>query len=193
MTEPSESRAGSLRGRIEAVLYVAGEAVLISELARALRVDRPMLEDALRALRDEYDAEERGWCLRLFGDHVQLTTRPLYAEDIVRLLQPVQQQSLSQAIMETLAIIAYRQPVTKAEIEQVRGVKCDYSVQSLLAKGLIAELGRKEALGRPILYGTTDSFLSHFGIESLDDLPPLPDPPGAEDERDDPSGGELIP
>ena len=108
----------------------------------------------------------------------------------MHLLQPIQKQSLSQSIMETLAVVAYRQPVTKAEVEQVRGVKCDYSVQSLVNKGLITELGRKETLGHPILYGTTDNFLSHFGIESLADLPPLPEPPKPEAEDD---GGELIP
>ena len=89
------------------------------------------------------------------------------------ILQPVQKQSLSQAVMETLAVIAYRQPVTKAEIEQVRGVKCDYSVQSLMTKGLIEEVGRKEALGRPILYGTTDAFLRHFCISSVAELPEI--------------------
>jgi segregation and condensation protein B len=77
--------------------------------------------------------------------------------------------------METLAVVAYRQPVTKAEVEAVRGVKCDYSIQSLAHKGLIAEVGRKEAVGRPILYGTTDAFLGHFGIASLLDLPQLPE------------------
>ena len=92
-----------------------------------------------------------------------------------RLLQPVQRQTLSQTAMETLAVIAYRQPVTKGEVEQVRGVKCDYSVQSLLHKGLIREAGRKEALGRPILYATTDRFLEHFGISDIRELPPLPD------------------
>ena len=83
---------------------------------------------------------------------------------------------LSQTAMETLAVIAYRQPTTKGEVEQVRGVKCDYSVQSLLQKGLIKEVGRKEALGRPILYATTDKFLEHFGISDIRELPPLPDP-----------------
>jgi segregation and condensation protein B len=86
----------------------------------------------------------------------------------------VQRQSLSQAAMETLAVIAYRQPATKGMVEQVRGVKCDYSVQSLLHKGLIKEVGRKEALGRPILYATTDRFLEHFGIADIRELPPLP-------------------
>ena len=170
-----ESMEGCLAGRIEAILYVAGEPVRVADLARALSLDEKTLRKALEDLRDEYDFGQRGFCLRLFGEHVQLATRPLYAGDVVRLLQPVQKQSLSQAIMETLAVIAYRQPVTKAEVEQVRGVKCDYSVQSLTGKGLIEEVGRKETVGRPILYGTTDAFLQHFGISSLDDLPPLPE------------------
>ena len=190
MAEENLTQEGCLKGRIEAVLYVAGDAVRSADLARALNVDNATLQAALKELRDEYDYGQRGLMLRIFGEHVQLTTRPLYAMDVVHLLQPVQKQSLSQAIMETLAVIAYRQPVTKGEIEQVRGVKCDYSVQALINKGLITELGRKETLGRPILYGTTDSFLSHFGIESLADLPPLPEPPKPEAEDD---GGELIP
>ena len=151
------------------------------------------LDAALKELRDEYDFQQRGWILRVFGSHVQLATRPLYAEDVVRLLQPAQRQSLSQAIMETLAVVAYRQPVTKAEIEQLRGVKCDYSVQSLTTKGLIREVGRKDTVGHPILYGTTDKFLSHFGISSLEDLPPLPEPPEAEGSDAQDEGGELIP
>ncbi|MBR6029080.1 MAG: SMC-Scp complex subunit ScpB [Clostridia bacterium] len=178
---------GCLEGRIEAILYVAGEPVLLDELARALDISRPALDAALSRLRDEYDFGQRGFVLRVFGGHVQLATRPLYAEDVVRLLQPVQKQSLSQAMLETLAVIAYRQPVTKAEVEQVRGVKCDYSVQTLSAKGMICELGRKDAVGRPILYGTTDKFLQHFGLTDLEELPPLPEPAPAEE-----SGGELI-
>ncbi len=190
MPDETLEQEGCLKGRIEAVLYVAGDAVRLQDLSRALNVEPAALMTALKELRDEYDFGQRGLMLRIFGEHVQLMTRPLYAMDVVHLLQPVQKQSLSQAIMETLAVIAYRQPVTKAEIEQVRGVKCDYSVQTLVNKGLIMELGRKETLGRPILYGTTDSFLSHFGIESLEDLPPLPEP-AAPNEQDD--GGELIP
>jgi segregation and condensation protein B len=90
-------------------------------------------------------------------------------------LQPVQQQSLSQAAMETLAVVAYKQPVTRAEVEQIRGVKCDYSLQSLMIKGLIREVGRKDTIGRPILFGTTDDFLSHFGLRDLEELPPMPE------------------
>ena len=162
-----------LRCVVEAILFVAGEALSIADLAHALDMTAAELIPVLDSLRDEYDREERGVRLNRFGMSVQLSTRPDYAPYIERLLQPVQKQSLSQAAMETLSIIAYRQPITKTEIEAVRGVKCDYSVQSLLNKGLIEEVGRKETLGRPILYGTTEAFLSHFGIESLDELPPL--------------------
>ena len=172
--EPPQE-TGNLAGRIEAVLFVAGEPLEVRELCRALQVSAEAAEAALWQLQQEYDAGQRGFALLRFGAHVQLATRPLYAPDVVRLLQPVQRQSLGQAMMETLAVVAYRQPVTKAEIEAVRGVKCDYSVQALCAKGLICEVGRKDALGRPILYGTTDDFLRHFGISSLEELPPLPE------------------
>lgn len=178
----TEAKNGSIFGRIEAILFVAGEAVSIKDLARALESSVDETEDAIKQLKDQYDFEQRGFTLKQFGSKVQLGTRSLYAQDVVRLLQPVQRQSLSQAAMETLAIIAYRQPVTRAEIEAVRGVKCDYSIQSLSIKGLITEVGRKETLGRPILFGTTDEFLSHFGIQSLDELPPLPEKESAEEQ-----------
>lgn len=182
---------GNMLGRVEAILYVAGEPIRVEDLARALNVTVRELEKTLDQLRDEYDFAQRGLMLRRFGRQVQLATRPLYAPDVVRLLQPVQKQSLSQAVMETLAVVAYKQPVTRAEIEQVRGVKCDYSVQSLVNKGLIMEVGRKDALGRPILYGTTDAFLQHFGLTSLDDLPPMPT--GEAEEEDKSGNPELIP
>ena len=160
-------------GIVEAILFVTGNAVEKKEICRALEIDAGALEETLDALESGYDFDRRGLRLLRFGEHVQLATRPDYAPYVEKLLQPVQKQSLSQAIMETLAVIAYRQPVTKAEIELVRGVKCDYSVQSLVAKGLIEEVGRKEALGKPILYGTTDSFLRHFCISSLAELPQI--------------------
>ena len=121
----AELQEGTLTGRIEAILFVAGEAVRVDELARALQVTPKELDEALDKLRDEYDFNQRGFCLKRFGHQVQLATRALYSGDVVRLLQPVQKQSLSQAAMETLAVVAYRQPVTRAEVEQVRGVKCD--------------------------------------------------------------------
>ena len=192
MSDTKPSEGGSLKGRIEAILFVAGEAVGIRDLAKALRIEEKELKEALKKIGSEYDYEQRGFMLKRFGDKVQLATRPLYSEDVLRLLQPVQQQSLSQAAMETLAVVAYKQPVTRAEVEQIRGVKCDYSLQSLMIKGLIQEAGRKDTIGRPILYATTDMFLSHFGIQGLEDLPPLPETESENsEETDDPD--ELTP
>lgn len=174
-----DSEEKTLKGRIEAILFVSGEAVSVKDLAKALQTDEKEVRSTLKELRDEYDYGQRGVLLKRFGDKVQMATRPLYAGDVVRLLQPVQQQSLSQAAMETLAVVAYKQPVTRAEVEQIRGVKCDYSLQSLMNKGLIREAGRKDTIGRPILFCTTDEFLSHFGLEDLNELPPMPEPAAA--------------
>ncbi len=181
---------GNDKGRIEAILFVAGEAVEIQDLARALNQDEKKIRKLLKELESEYDYNLRGFLLKRFGTKVQLATRPLYSEDVVRLLQPIQKQSLSQAAMETLAVVAYRQPVTRAEVEEIRGVKCDYSLQSLMNKNLIQEVGRKETIGRPILFGTTDEFLSRFGLESLEGLPPLPE---RETEEPAEEQEELIP
>ena len=193
MSDNKPTAEGSLKGRIEAILFVAGEAVSIRDMAKALQTDEKELKAALKEIGSEYDYEQRGFMLKRFGDKVQLATRPLYSEDVLRLLQPVQQQSLSQAAMETLAVVAYKQPVTRAEVEQIRGVKCDYSLQSLTAKGLIAEAGRKDTIGRPILYATTDTFLSHFGLATLEDLPPLPEPENPAETGDAGEAEELIP
>jgi len=161
---------------IEAILFVAGEPVAIADLAAALEMSEMETMRAVEEMERAFQMEKRGITVKRYGDHLRLETRPEYAPYVERMLQPVQRQSLSQTAMETLAVIAYRQPATKGEVEQVRGVKCDYSIQSLLQKGLIKEAGRKEALGRPILYATTDKFLEHFGISDLRELPPLPDP-----------------
>ncbi|MBQ8095441.1 MAG: SMC-Scp complex subunit ScpB [Clostridia bacterium] len=166
---PKEERPGI----IEAILFVSGNAVDKGDISKAMNLTSSELEAALDDLESIYDFDRRGLRLLRFGAHIQLATRPDYAVYVEHILQPVQRQSLSQAIMETLAVIAYKQPVTKAEVEQIRGVKCDYSIQSLIAKGLIAEAGRKEALGRPILYATTDAFLRHFCISSLEELPEI--------------------
>ena len=188
---PNTENGGSLKGRIEAILFVAGDAVELKERTRTLNIPKDQLMKAISELESEYDFNQRGFKLKRFGDKIQLGTRALYASDVIRLLQPVQKQSVSQAAMETRAVIAYRQPVTRAEIEEIRGVKCDYSLQSLSKKGLIQEVGRRDTVGRPVLFGTTDEFLTRFGIESLEELPPLPTAEGeaeAEAEHE-----ELIP
>ena len=169
---------------IEAILFVAGEPVNVKDVQRALDVTEDETRQAIDALDSDYSYHRRGITLKRFGEHVQLSTRAEYAPYVERLLQPIQKQSLSQSALETLAIVAYRQPVTKLEMEAVRGAKCDYSVQSLVNKGLIEEVGRKETLGRPILYGTTDKFLSHFGLHSLEDLPKPPEEHPEENETD---------
>ncbi len=156
---------------LESMLFVSGEPVEVSALAVATESTESVVSDALDALAARYDHGAHGLTLRRFGRHVQLATRADYAPYIERLLQPVQRQSLSQAALETLSVVAYRQPVTRLDVEAVRGVKSDYSIQSLINKGMIREIGRKDTLGRPILYGTTDRFLQHFGLTTIDDLP----------------------
>lgn len=161
----------NLSGVIEAILFVAGEPVQIKDIQRNLNVSELDVMRAIDKLAADFEEQKRGISLHRFGGHIQLSTRAEYAPYVEQMLQPVQRQSLSNAALETLAVIAYRQPVTRLDVEMVRGVKCDYSIQSLVNKNLIEEVGRKEALGRPILYGTTDAFLSHFGLSSVSDLP----------------------
>ena len=161
----------NLSAIIEAILFVSGDPVRIDALAHAMNLTTSELNEAMEALADHLSLEGRGIQLNRSGETVFLSICPQYAAQVEAFLQPLQKQPLSQAVLETLSIIAYRQPVTKGDIEAVRGVKCDYSVQSLLNKGFIEECGRRETLGRPILYQTTDAFLQHFGMESLKDLP----------------------
>ena len=160
---------------VEAMLFVSGEPLSIPDMARALEIAPFQLDEALDRMALEMEAQKRGIRLKRFGEHVQLTTSAELKPYIVKLLQPVQKQSLSQSALETLAIVAYRQPVTKLEMEQIRGIKCDYSVQSLMNKNLIMEVDRRDTVGHPILYGTTDTVLSHFGMRTLSELPTPPD------------------
>lgn len=156
---------------IEAILFVSGDPVKAEELAHSMNLTIQEMDAALEALAEHLALESHGLQLNRSGGEVFLSIRPEYAPQVEAFLQPLEKRPLSQAVLETLSIIAYRQPVTKADVEQVRGVKCDYSVQALLSKGLIEEAGRRDTLGRPILYRTTDAFLRHFGISTLDELP----------------------
>ena len=156
---------------VEAILFVAGDPVRVEDLAHAMNLTMSEMVEALEQLSDHLTLEGRGIQLNRSGETVFLSIRPAFAPQVEAFLQPLQKRPLSQAVLETLSIVAYRQPCTRGDIEAIRGVKCDYSVQSLLNKGFIEECGRREALGRPILYRTTDKFLQHFGIETLDELP----------------------
>lgn len=174
----------NLTSIIEAILFVSGDPVHVDVLAHSMNLTVMELENSLNELRDRLILENRGIQLNRSGNTVFLSINPKYAEQVELFLQPIQRQPLSQAVLETLSVIAYRQPSTKGDVEAVRGVKCDYSVQALLNRGLIEECGRREVLGRPILYRTTDKFLQHFGIESLEELPTI-------DFGEAPSEGEM--
>lgn len=156
---------------VEAILFVAGDPVRVEDLAHAMNLTMSEMVEALEALGDHLTLENRGIQLNRSGETVFLSIRPAFAPQVEAFLQPLQKRPLSQAVLETLSIVAYRQPCTRGDIEAIRGVKCDYSVQSLLNKGFIEECGQRETLGRPTLYRTTDAFLKHFGMETLDDLP----------------------
>ena len=167
----------NLSAVIEAILFVSGDPVRVEDLAHAMNLTTSEMGEALEALADHLSLENRGIQLNRSGETVFLSIRPAFAPQVEAFLQPLQKRPLSQAVLETLSIIAYRQPCTRGDIEAIRGVKCDYSVQSLLNKGFIEECGQRETLGRPTLYKTTDAFLKHFGMETLDDLPPVGDEP----------------
>jgi len=156
---------------IESLLFVADEPVAVGRLASAIGVSREAVEEALRELNEEY--EHRGLRLQRNGEQVQMVTAPEAAPYIERFLDLNMSSKLSPAALETLAIVAYQQPITRAQIEAVRGVGCDSVLRTLVSKGLIEEVGRLPQAGRPILYGTTFEFLQHFGLRNLDELPPL--------------------
>ena len=159
---------------VESLLFVSSEPAPISRLAEALDVSVEQIEDALAELREaSQNGAARGMRIQRRGEKVQLTTRPESAPYVEKFLGLALTSRLSKPGLETLAIIAYQQPVTRPEIEMVRGVNCDGVIQTLLSKGLIEEVGRLETAGRPIQYGTTFAFLQHFGLRGLDELPPL--------------------
>ena len=164
-----------ITSKIESILFVAGEPVLLSELCRGLELTDGELKQKLFELSLSYEAEDRGLRLSVTADTAQLTTAAENAEAVEAVLNPTQQRSLSNAMVETLAIVAYRQPVTRAEIEEVRGVRCEYAVERLLKMNLIAVAGRKDVPGRPMLRVTTDTFLHKFNLSSLEELPKLPE------------------
>lgn len=160
-----------LAAQVEALLFVADEAVTVQRLTEALQEDQAAVEEALTELRERLT--RRGLRLQRKGDRVQLVTAPELAPLVERFLGLEHTDTLSPAALETLAIVAYRQPITRAQIEAIRGVNSDAVLRTLLRHGLIQEVGRLEKAGRPILYGTTMEFLQVFGLEDLGDLPSL--------------------
>ena len=182
-TAANESKEINIPAAIEAILFANGASVEVSRIAQALEITEEEAQRQLTALKEEYDRAQRGITIIKLNNSYQLASRKGYAPQIRTVMDLRRNTPLSQAALEVLAVIAYNQPVTKAFVEQVRGVDCSGVIGSLCAKDLIEEKGRLELPGRPLLYGTTENFLRCFNITDLEELPPLP-----EEKQEEPDG-----
>ena len=158
---------------IEAMLFASGNAVKIEDMAEILNVDGKTIKELIKSINVRFDEENRPVTIREIDKGFQMCTKPQYHQYIRKLQEQKPKKNLSQSAMETLAIIAYKQPVTRIEIEKIRGVNSDHAVSTLAEFGLIEDIGRADLPGRPLLYSTTEEFLRKFGYSSLEDLPPL--------------------
>jgi segregation and condensation protein B len=160
-----------LLSRLEALLFIAGSPLTVSQIAEVLDLPQDQVEKLIEELESCY-SEGRGLALQRHGGRYQLTSHPQFADDIEKFLGIENTSRLTKPSIEALAIIAYRQPITRPGIDAIRGVSSDGVIKSLLSKGLIQEVGRAEGPGRPILFSTTSDFLQHFGLNSINQLPP---------------------
>lgn len=161
----------NLMAMIEAILFTMGDAVEVDRIAAALDHDVDTIRRVIRNMMDLYQEEDRGIQMIEVNDSFQLCTKASMYEAIVKIAHVPKKHVLTEVLLETLSIIAYKQPITRQQIEQIRGVKCDHAVNKLIEYNLVCEVGRLDAPGRPILFGTTQDFLRNFGIASLEDLP----------------------
>lgn len=164
-----------IKSALESMLFVWGEPLSVKTAAKVFEEDEKFIMDCFIELQDDCNSRNGGIMIQRFGNCFQLCTREENSEYIEKLCNPVKEKKLSKSALEVLAIVAYKQPVTRGDIESIRGVRCSYVIEGLAQKGLIEEVGRSDAIGRPILFGTTDLFLRHFGIESLNELPEVDD------------------
>lgn len=167
------SRKAKIKSAVEAMLFASGEPLSLKDLSHNLEIQAKALEEILKEMINDYEDENRGIKLIAINDGYQLVTKVENSDFIQKLLKKNRRQSLSQASIESLAIIAYKQPITRIDIDEIRGVKSESAIQKLVEKNLIKDIGRLEVPGRPILYGTTDEFLRQFGLETLKELPSL--------------------
>lgn len=176
----------TIKSAIESMMFVWGKPLDIKDVAEIFNIDKKEIYGYFKELQEEYEQEGRGIVIREVNKSFQFVTRKENLDYIERLCTPVKHKRLSQSALEVLAIVAYKQPVTKGEIEAIRGIKCDRVIEGLTKKSLVAEVGRSDAVGRPILYGTTDEFLKQFGFETLKELPSIEDIEGvlADDDND---------
>ncbi len=174
----------NLMSRIEALLFVAGDdGMTASQLAQYLEVEVIDIEAGLSELETKYnETEEHGITIKQLAGTYQLTTKQSVADTIKKLVENPTSQVLTSASLEVLAIIAYKQPITRAEVEDLRGVKSERPIQTLVSRALVQEVGRAEGTGRAILYGTTKEFLNYFGLKDISELPPLPTEESEEEE-----------
>lgn len=163
----------TIKAAFESMMFVWGQPLDVKEAAEIFNINWKDAYEYFKELQEEYEQEGRGIRIREVNKSFQFVTAEENIEYIERLCTPVKHKRLSQSALEVLAIVAYKQPVTKGEIEAVRGIKCDRVIEGLQKKDLVAEVGRSSAIGRPILYGTTDTFLKYFGFENLKELPDI--------------------
>lgn len=175
-----------LQSRIEALLFVVGDdGLTIKQLSQLLGEPEELVVQTMEVLKTTYEEDlARGVTIKEMAGVYQLITKSDLADTIQRLVENPTAQSLSQASLEVLAIVAYKQPITRVAIEDLRGVKCERPIQTLVSRGLIKEVGRSEGTGRAILYGTTKEFLNYFGLNSMDEMPPLPEEELVEQEQE---------
>lgn len=163
-----------IKGIIEAILFTMGRAVPLEQLTAVLEMNREPLRELLLEMKEEYNKEEaRGICLIELDDSWQICTKIETYDYVRKLVSQPKKRSLTDVMLETLSIIAYKQPVTKQEIEAIRGVKCDFAVNKLVEYKLVKELGRLDTIGKPIVFGTTEEFLRCFGVSSIEELPDI--------------------
>ena len=160
-----------IRAAVEAILFAAGDSVENERLAEALDLDKQEMIDILKRMALRYEEADRGIRLVELDGSWQLCTKTEHYEELIRVVKQPKKTVLTDVLLETLSIVAYKQPVTKAEIEKIRGVKSDHAVNKLVEYNLVKELGRLDAPGRPILFGTTEEFLRTFGVQGLEELP----------------------
>jgi len=163
-----------IKSAVESMLFIWGDSLDIKDIVEILEVEKKRVEEAVDALILDYENQDRGIVLKKFGESYQLKTKDKNYKYVSTLYKPNTHRGLSDAAMETLSIIAYKQPITKIEIEQIRGIKSSYIINALKDKGLIEVVDRLDKPGNPMLYGTSMDFLSYFGLKSIDELPKLP-------------------
>lgn len=168
-----ELEISKLEGVIEAILFTMGESVELSKIASAIEHDEATTRKIIHQLMDKYDAQDRGVRIIELDNSFQMCTKKEMYEYLIRVAKQPKRYALTDVLLETLAIIAYKQPVTKLEIEKIRGVKSDHAVNKLVEYNLVCERGRMDAPGKPILFGTTEEFLRRFSVQSLEELPSL--------------------